>query len=203
MTEPIPQTKRCRDCAQDIPAAALKCTHCDAWQNWRGALSFSIPVLSLLLAILSVVFSSGRQFLEWLTYAPKVDAVVSNVTWTESPKPPHPGSLTLILVNSEDRFVLVGAKVRCTVRDAGGRRIHIVYARHVDPSAPPDFSDWVVLHAKSTVAQVFEWVEANGDDRIISNATDLQFACEIPYSFEGTSFQLRTIYKTIVSFHEE
>lgn len=48
-------TKPCRLCQEDIKATATYCIHCHNFQNWRGRLSLSSTVLSLLVALTAVV----------------------------------------------------------------------------------------------------------------------------------------------------
>lgn len=47
-------SKRCAECKSDIDDDAIKCVHCDAYQNWRRYFRFSTTVLSLLVAFVSV-----------------------------------------------------------------------------------------------------------------------------------------------------
>jgi len=44
----------CRECALPIPISARKCSHCDAYQDWRRYISRSTETLSLLVALVSV-----------------------------------------------------------------------------------------------------------------------------------------------------
>jgi hypothetical protein len=46
--------KRCVACHSEIFPEAIKCTHCDTYQDWRRYVSASSTVLSLLIALLSV-----------------------------------------------------------------------------------------------------------------------------------------------------
>jgi hypothetical protein len=48
-------SKICAECGKPIPAAARKCTECDTFQDWRRFLFFSSSVLSLLVALCSVL----------------------------------------------------------------------------------------------------------------------------------------------------
>lgn len=49
-----PTVKTCRTCGEEIKAQARKCVHCGAYQDWRGAVSLSTTVLSLMVALISV-----------------------------------------------------------------------------------------------------------------------------------------------------
>ena len=64
VTAPVPKTvgdgegattKLCRTCAKPMPAAGLKCTECDSYQDWRRFSTVSAPVLSLLVALIAVL----------------------------------------------------------------------------------------------------------------------------------------------------
>lgn len=46
---------RCRLCKKPIEAGAIKCTECDGYQNWRRYFDFSSVILSLLIALFSVL----------------------------------------------------------------------------------------------------------------------------------------------------
>jgi hypothetical protein len=48
-------TKPCKVCGEEIKLSAKKCIHCDTFQDWRSSLSFSTTVLSLLVALVSVL----------------------------------------------------------------------------------------------------------------------------------------------------
>jgi hypothetical protein len=50
-----PATKSCRICAEEIKWAATQCIHCKSYQDWRSTLGFSTTVLSLLVALVSVL----------------------------------------------------------------------------------------------------------------------------------------------------
>ena len=47
--------KPCRVCMEEIREGAVKCIHCGSYQNWRRYLAFSVVVLSLLVALFSVL----------------------------------------------------------------------------------------------------------------------------------------------------
>jgi len=51
---PKPAKKECRVCAELIEGRALKCIHCDSYQDWRRHLGFGTTVLSLLIALVAV-----------------------------------------------------------------------------------------------------------------------------------------------------
>jgi predicted nucleic acid-binding Zn ribbon protein len=51
---PAPQSE-CRVCKEPIRPGAQRCVHCGTFQNWRRYLTFSATVLSLLVALVSVL----------------------------------------------------------------------------------------------------------------------------------------------------
>lgn len=60
-----------------IEDGARKCINCDTWQNWRGHLNFSVPVLTLLLSILTIGLTAGRELYKEITWKPEV-AIISS-----------------------------------------------------------------------------------------------------------------------------
>ncbi len=58
MAETTQPTKLCNTCGKPMPAAGLKCTECDTFQDWRRYLVFSTTALALLTALVSVVATS-------------------------------------------------------------------------------------------------------------------------------------------------
>lgn len=50
-----PGTKRCKVCAEPINISAKKCIHCQSDQEWTSRLGFSATVLSLLVALITVL----------------------------------------------------------------------------------------------------------------------------------------------------
>jgi hypothetical protein len=55
LAEQQPNTRVCVACALEIGSKALKCPQCGTFQNWRRKLTFSSTVLSLLIALISVI----------------------------------------------------------------------------------------------------------------------------------------------------
>ena len=55
LAEQKPNTRVCVACALEIGSKALKCPQCGTFQNWRRKLTFSSTVLSLLIALISVI----------------------------------------------------------------------------------------------------------------------------------------------------
>jgi hypothetical protein len=55
LVEQPTNTRVCIACALEISSKALKCPQCGTFQNWRRKLTFSSTVLSLLIALISVI----------------------------------------------------------------------------------------------------------------------------------------------------
>ncbi len=49
------EKKLCRSCKHEMPVDANKCIECSSLQNWKRYLSFSTAILSLILALVSVL----------------------------------------------------------------------------------------------------------------------------------------------------
>jgi len=65
----LPETataKTCRLCASPMNEGAVKCTVCDAFDGWRRFLPASSVVLSLLVALVTVIGAVGPKFVDWL-----------------------------------------------------------------------------------------------------------------------------------------
>ncbi len=65
--EGVSSKKLCRICCEPIAAGARKCIHCDSFQDWRGNLGVSATVLSLLVALVSVLTASAPILTKTLT----------------------------------------------------------------------------------------------------------------------------------------
>src|SRR5262249_52769347 len=46
---------KCLVCREEIASGAAKCVHCDSYQDWRRFMNLSTPILSLLIALISVL----------------------------------------------------------------------------------------------------------------------------------------------------
>jgi hypothetical protein len=56
--------KLCIECSLPIPRSAKKCTECDTYQDWRRYLPFSTTILSLTIALFSVLGLSIPSIIE-------------------------------------------------------------------------------------------------------------------------------------------
>src|SRR5215467_12617372 len=64
---PALEIKSCKVCGEDIKKEARKCTHCDSYQDWRANVGFSNTVLSLLVALCSVLTVAVPVILDTVT----------------------------------------------------------------------------------------------------------------------------------------
>jgi hypothetical protein len=53
--ETMPTTKPCKICGEEIKLTATLCIHCKSYQDWRSPFGFSTTVLSLCVALVSVL----------------------------------------------------------------------------------------------------------------------------------------------------
>jgi predicted nucleic acid-binding Zn ribbon protein len=75
--------KKCVICRKEIPAGAKICTECDCYQDWRRYFGLSSTVLSLLVALFSVLTVGVPVIYDALT--PKRSAVHCNlISWDEN-----------------------------------------------------------------------------------------------------------------------
>jgi hypothetical protein len=124
-------------------------------QDWRGALNFSIPVLTLILAILTVIFSSGREFYNAVTYTPRVDAIISdakiNLSKTATPYiyEMH-GGIHGLLVNGEDLIVTVWSIMDCRLLNS-----EAMFGRPSDEEGSFGLGYFFTLPAKSEEKTIF------------------------------------------------
>jgi hypothetical protein len=66
-TEPRPETlSRCLSCQEPIHPKAKLCKTCKSYQDWRRHFNFSAVVLSLLVALISVISAVGPRIISWL-----------------------------------------------------------------------------------------------------------------------------------------
>ena len=173
--------KPCKYCGNDIPAAAVKCTHCDTWQNWRGLLNFSIPVLSLILAILTVIFSSGREFYKAVTYTPRVNAMAADISLTNFGT--LEGAMQLVLFNGEDAIVPVSTSITCEpVGTNGALELYFTSSEE----------QFFTLAAKSEKSVTFKYTEHTGDLRVfpIGPVSWQFFDCSLQYLYDGKPYTL-------------
>src|ERR1700761_1819971 len=72
--------KHCRFCYSPMPVAANKCVACQEQQDWRRYLGFSSTILSLLVALISVVtFAIPIWKASFYSPSPKPNVAVSEI----------------------------------------------------------------------------------------------------------------------------
>jgi hypothetical protein len=75
--------KKCVMCRKEIPTGARICTECDCYQDWRQYFGLSSTVLSLLVALFSVLTVAVPII--YAALAPKISAVHCNlISWDEN-----------------------------------------------------------------------------------------------------------------------
>jgi hypothetical protein len=73
----VQKAKLCKVCGEPIALIAKKCTHCDSYQNWFSNISISSSVLTMLVALLSVLTVTVPVFREALT--PKNSDIIATL----------------------------------------------------------------------------------------------------------------------------
>lgn len=75
-------TKPCRVCGEGIKRVAVKCIHCNGWQDWRSGLApIGTTILPLLIALVSVSLASLPTLTSLLTPKRSVIAVALQHTF--------------------------------------------------------------------------------------------------------------------------
>jgi len=88
--------KPCKTCGEEIKITALKCIHCDSFQDWRSSLSFGSTVLSLLVALVSVLtFAAPIWKREFYTPAPRPSVALTTLAGAN-------GKIHLVISNGGD-----------------------------------------------------------------------------------------------------
>lgn len=188
----VVSTKLCRYCALSIPVRAAKCTNCDSWQDWRRSFSFSLPALSLLLAIISVLFSSGRDFYTVIMAKPKVDILLAGLSFAAGPL--GPDKLTLDIVNNEPHTVLIGTNVWCDATNLdtskGGLRMH--FLRLYNAQGQLTGASAFAVAANTTAREQLADIEFGGVpiEDVVKPMAKLQVTCTISLSSAGASHRM-------------
>jgi hypothetical protein len=118
-TEPA-DTKPCKVCGEEIKKTALKCIHCDSYQDWRGSLNLSQTVLALLIALITVATAMIPVISDALLTKNSAMVIVFQgatdkaITFLVSNTGTRPGSIsrtmTLALENGPDVTLLAEAR---------------------------------------------------------------------------------------------
>jgi ribosomal protein L40E len=190
----------CKHCGLPLPTDAKLCAKCGHWQNWRSHIGFSVPVLSLLLAIVTVVFSSGREFYEYVSEKPKVDLYFLTMSFSKNPEQgeipaAQPDDASILLVNSEERFVTVKTVLKCAISNVKAPKdvvqaTMVLSGQGASVFAPGDF---YAVPEKSQQLLKYSDVAFEGADmdKIVShdpkdgNVAEVRIECPFMYFFEG------------------
>ncbi|MBY5668781.1 hypothetical protein HFO43_09510 [Rhizobium leguminosarum] len=194
------EAKLCKYCQKSMPLKATKCVECDSWQNWRGALNFSVPILSLLLALATVVFSSGREFYNSVFYSPKTYLLLSKLDINNSRDTWAPGDLNVVIVNNEDEDIVVNSGLECNAENIEKRNGILLFRLvrfYADPNADPGSArvepSSFIIKANTQEAAKFSDVYWEGDVKAVipSSTTGVQITCRLNYFFGGKQFVMR------------
>ncbi len=93
------QPPRCRLCKKPIELGAIKCTECDGYQNWRRYFDFSSVILSLLVALFSVLTVAVPVIVHVFT-SERSDVGISEIARDRD-------SITLICANRGNKTAIV------------------------------------------------------------------------------------------------
>ncbi|RXG85621.1 hypothetical protein [Bradyrhizobium vignae] len=197
MSDAEAPTKLCRYCQKPMPLQAIICTECSSWQNWRGLLNFSVPVLSLLLALATVIFSSGREFYQAITYKPKLDVLLTKLDINNEREPWKPGHLRVSIVNNESEDIILDVTIECTAKNLDKPTVPPFLFRAVRLYSKPDVpindqrpletGNYFVVKAKTQEAAEFGDVYWEGDVKAVApvNFSRVHLSCRLPYFYRG------------------
>ena len=102
----LEKTSRCRVCREPIYPKAKRCNACRAYQDWRRYFDFSAVVLSLLVALISVISAVGPQIITFLQpWGSKLEVkshyfstdAISLIVENNGNKPGHIGRVNVVL----------------------------------------------------------------------------------------------------------
>jgi hypothetical protein len=190
-------TKLCKYCREPMPLQAQICTGCSSWQNWRGMLNFSVPVLSLLLALATVVFSSGREFYQALTYRPNVYLLLTRMTVDNANDERwKPGDLDISIVNNENEDIVLEVAVECTANNSERPtepllfRATRFYSKPNEPIVDQrvlETGQFFFVKAKTQEKARFNSAYWQGELKTVipSSTAPVNLSCSIPYFYKG------------------
>ena len=104
--------KKCKICASEIPRAAIKCTKCGSYQNFRRYFEFSNSTLALLIALISVVSLAHKNISDLyrsLFVDPFQPDIIARILSIE----PH--KLSILLQNNAMNRVTLSDSILCRV----------------------------------------------------------------------------------------
>jgi hypothetical protein len=197
MSDADSPTKLCKFCQKPMPAQAVICTECNSWQNWRSKLNFSVPVLSLLLALMTVIFSSGREFYQAITYTPKLDVLLTKMDIDNTVDLWKPGDLQVTIVNNENEDITLDVTIECTAKNLDksitGTLLFRAVRFYSKPSVPIieqrplETGNFFIVKAKTQETAKFNDVYWEGDVKKVVPRSSYQvhLSCRLPYFYRG------------------
>ena len=176
-----------------MPLQAVICTECTSWQNWRGQLNLSVPVLSLLLALATVVFSSGREFYQAITYKPNLDVLLAKMDINNTSEPWKPGDVQVSIVNNENEDIVLATTIECTAKNLEKPTVAPFLFTAVKTNVliseqrPLETGHFFVVKAKTQETAKFSDVHWEGDVKEIvpANYSRVHLSCRLPYFYRG------------------
>lgn len=142
----VPQsanTKPCRVCSEEIKKSAIKCVHCDSYQDWRSKLTFSSTVLSLLVALVSVLTAAIPVFKDAIT--PK------NSSLTLAFQGANANTLSLLVANQGIRPGSITTPVKLLLTN--GKKDKGTVIVYLIPFGPSEGSAHIVEPGKSALIE--------------------------------------------------
>ena len=193
MSDTEAPTKLCKYCQKPMPHKAVICTECTSWQNWRGKLNVSVPVLSLLLALATVIFSSGREFYQAITYRPKLDVLLAKMDMNNTSDPWKPGDLQVSIVNNENEDIVLATRIECTAKNLEKPTVAPFQFTAVKTNVliseqrPLETGNFFVVKANTQEAAKFKDVHWEGDVKEVvpANYSRVHLSCRLPYFYRG------------------
>jgi hypothetical protein len=201
-----PSQTACRFCKHPHPVGAIYCTNCENWLNWRRFVNFSLPVLSVILAILTVGLTSGRDVYNAIMFDPSIDVVLDNIELDKNPEVGERpqamiGKINVLVANSEDRFVTASKLLECKLSNVKVPT-EVLTARYLifsEVNGRYQPSDFVSVAAKSQTSLEFGGVYSEGADfdKMLQADTQgyvavIKTSCNFKYYFAGKPYE-RTI----------
>jgi hypothetical protein len=154
--------------------------------------------LSLLIALFTVVFSTGYEFWKKISFQPDVKVSLTKATFDKSRTPPAPEDVVLFFANSEEKDILVNTGLECIVRnvsqDISGllwRSVRFYSTPHEPLAEPTPTGDYFVIKAKSNQVETYNDVYWEGDvDKVITSMGAIyEITCKTSYIFQGKEYK--------------
>jgi len=193
MSDTEAPTKLCKYCQKPMPLQAVVCTECTSWQNWRGKLNLSVPVLSLLLALATVIFSSGREFYQAITYKPNLDVLLAKMDINNTSEPWKPRDLQVSIINNENEDIVLATTIDCTAKNVEKPTVAPFLFTAVKTNVliseqrPLETGNFFVVKAKTQESAKFSELHSEGDVKKVVpvNFSRVHLSCRLPYFYRG------------------